>query len=266
MKESIPKESTLNLAINTRGNPMHPAILFLHGAGVSSWMWEMQLEALNNDFYCITVDLPGLGESHQAEWTSFKDTADLLAEIIRTRTPHQKAHVVGLSLGGYTAIKLLEQHPDVLHTVLVSGVTTRPMPNQWLLRLMTTLVLPMLAFDWFVVAQARAIQLPADAIPLFVRDAKRLRPTTMKRIYAELFSFSLPRTLASVPLLAVAGDKEVKAIVSNLADFKLLTNARAMLAPNAHHGWNGEHPELFSDMVRRWITQQPLPATLVPVG
>ena len=252
-----------DLAIWTKGNPANPAILFLHGAGVSSWMWTMQLEALQSDFYCITVDLPGLGESHKAEWKSFADTAALLAEIIRQKVPEQKAHVVGLSLGGYTALKLLEQHPEVLKTVLVSGVTTRPLPNRWLMQLMTALVLPMLAFDWFIVAQARAIQLPPDAVPLFVRDAKRLRPATMRRIYAELFDFSLPKQLAPVPLLAVAGDKEVKAITSNLSDFKAYTQAKAMLAPNAHHGWNGEHPELFSLMVRRWVSAQPLPEGLI---
>lgn len=77
--------------------------------------------------------------------------------------------------------------------MLVSGVTTRPLPNRRLMQLMTIMSLPLLTFDWFIVAQAKSIPIPPDALPLFVRDAKHLRPATTKHIYAELFDFSLPK-------------------------------------------------------------------------
>lgn len=71
-----------------------------------------------------------------------------------------------------------------------------------------------------------------------------------------------PNFLASVLLLAIAGDKGVKAIIQNLPDLKTHAQARTMLAPKAHHVWNCEHPELFSQMVRCWVSAQPLPEEL----
>lgn len=37
-----------------------------------------------------------------------------------------------------------------------------------------------------------------------------------------------------------------------------LPGATAALVPDAHHGWNGEHPDLFTAMVRRWIDDRAL--------
>lgn len=75
-------------------------IVFLHGLGVSSWMWQTQLDALSQHYRCLTIDLPGSGESQQGEWRSLQNAAEEVAEVIRQRAPGGRAHVVGLSLGG----------------------------------------------------------------------------------------------------------------------------------------------------------------------
>ena len=248
-------------------NPAQAAtsILFLHGLGVSSWMWQAQVAVLQAQFHCMTIDLPGNGESHQVEWRSFQETAAQVADIIRQRTVKGKAHVVGLSLGGYAGLALLEHQPEVVDSLIVSGVVARPFPQPWLWRTMATVIAQFLHWKPLIYANASAMQLPAEVIPLFMNDMRRLSKTTFLRTYNELLKYQLPATFAqrTQRLLAVAGDKEVAQIRATVGDFaKRLPNGKAALVPNAHHGWNGEHPELFTTMVRAWVENKPLPAAL----
>ena len=86
-----------------------PTIVLLHGLGLSGWMWSDQVDSLSRSYRCITIDLPGNGLSHGTEWTSFADSADAVAEVIRAEGG--TAHVVGLSLGGYTALFFARTSP-----------------------------------------------------------------------------------------------------------------------------------------------------------
>ncbi len=239
--------------------------VFLHGLGTSGWMWTDQLEALAREAHCVNVDLPGNGESHVVEWTSFADTADQVARLVRSVARGGKAHVVGLSLGGYVGIYLLARHPDVVRTLLVSGVTTRPFRPAWFWGAVTRLIATASGFDLVAKLSARAMQLPEDVVPLYLRDARRLSSATIRRVYDEVLDFSLPASLADLetPVLAVAGSAEAQRVLSSLADFEQSCgNAQTAIAPDAHHAWNAEHPELFTAMIRAWTRGEELPETL----
>jgi pimeloyl-ACP methyl ester carboxylesterase len=254
----------MNLTIFEYGQNTNPTIIFLHGLGVSSWMWTDQIEALQDNYHLMAVDLPGCGESYQVAWHSFADTAVLLADIIRSRASNGQAHVVGLSLGGYTALQLLADQPEVVLSTIVSGVTIRPFPNQWFYKLLLSVMSQVSHWDLMINANAKMMQLPAEAKPLYRRDSKRLAPQTTKRIYDEVLAFGLPPSLlnSTSPLLAVAGEKEAKLILTSLAEFQAMNTAVTAIAPHAHHGWNGEFPELFTEMIANWIEQKPLPQQL----
>lgn len=258
----------MSLSINETyqtGSATGPTIVFLHGLGVSSWMWQEQVAALSDQFRCITIDLPGLGDSQESEWKSMADSAAQVAQVIKQQSTEGKAHVVGLSLGGYVALHLFADFPECVESVIVSGVTPLPFKRQWMWRGMINAITPLLHWGPMIYANASAMQLPAEAVPLFHRDMKRLSKATFRAIYKELLNFNLPVTLSdrSQRLLAVAGDKEAKLIIEGLPKFAAL-NAKfqAAIVPNAHHGWNGEHPALFSDMIRSWVTGQRLPVAL----
>ncbi|NDJ33957.1 MAG: alpha/beta hydrolase [Chloroflexi bacterium] len=251
--------------VQTYGQSTNPAIMFLHGAGVSSWMWTEQIEALCDSFYCVTVDLPGSGESYQTEWISFEHTADQLAQIISERIPGGEAHVVGLSLGGYTALFLLARHPERVQSMIVSGVTSQPFPNQWLYRPLLNVVAAISKWDPVIALNARMMHLPADIMPVYKRDSKRASSEMLKRVYDTLFEFTLPDPLYELShrVLAVAGDKEAALVRDGLPAFNRLPNGTAYLAPDARHGWSSEHPALFTAMIRAWVTDRPLPAELL---
>ena len=259
----------MSLHVAASGAENAPAIVFLHGLGVSSWMWTEQVAALSGDFHCLAIDLPGNGESYRETWHSLADSAAQVAAIIRARAAGGRAHVVGLSLGGYVALKLLADHPDVVETMIISGVSGKPLTPRWFYKGMVLAVSPLMHWQPYINMNIKLMNLPADAATLFTRDNKRVSSGNMRRLFNEITDFGLPPELSgrTQRLLAVAGAEEAKAIREGVQHFAaVIPNATAALAPNAHHGWNGEFPQLFSDMVRAWVTGQPLPETLAVAG
>lgn len=256
----------MNLKIFEYGTVGQPTILFLHGLGVSSWMWQEQVEALQGRYHLLAVDLPGNGESYRAEWVTFADTAVTLATIIRDRATSGQAHVVGLSLGGYTALTLLANHPERVLSTLVSGVTIRPFPDNFAYKLMPKLMSRAMGWGITIALMSRVMQLPPEAQPLYRRDSKNLSRETILRTYDEVLTFTLPAALVEQRprLLAVAGEKEAQLVLDSLPDFHAVETAVTATIPNAHHGWNGEFPELFTEMVENWVGERPLPPPLQP--
>src|SRR5688572_9927204 len=97
-----------------------PAVVFLHGAGVSGRMWASHVARLM-DYHCLAPDLPGHGRSNRIPWRSEADTAEQVVELIETRIPARKTHLVGLSLGGSLVHTLLARRPDLLDRVVIDG-------------------------------------------------------------------------------------------------------------------------------------------------
>jgi pimeloyl-ACP methyl ester carboxylesterase len=260
----------MSLHVHETGSPNAPTIVFLHALGLSSWMWNEPITALQANYHCLAIDLPGNGESYQTEWHSFADTAAQIAPIIREKAVNGKAHVVGLSLGGFAALHLLRDHPDVVDSMVISGVATRKFPNQAMWRVLTKTLMPMLLVTPLGNSiMAKTMQLPDDAVALYKQDGKRLTRQTVERIYQEIITFNLPSEFSqrNHRLLAAAGEHDVAMIKNGLSDYlALLPHAQAVIAPKAHHGWNGEFPQLFTDMIRAWIEEKPLPDALISIG
>lgn len=241
-----------------------PSIVFLHGIGVSGWMWNRQIAALP-DFHCLNVDLPGHGRSNQAEWRSLSDTAILVAEVIREHTRCGRAHVVGLSLGGQVALALLERHADLLDHVVVSGVTVSPMPNRVWLRPQLWLTSALIKRHSFADQQAKSLRLGPGERAELAASLQAVSMQAYRRIMEEVVDYTAPATLGhvTVPTLVAAGGHESQIILDAVRDLpRLMPNSQGRLAPGVGHGWNVEAPELFSAMIRAWITDAPLPSSL----
>lgn len=247
--------------------PANPTktIVFLHGLGLGSWMWQKQVAVLRETYHCLLIDLPGNGESYQVEWTSMADAASQVAEIIRQQGIGGRAHIVGLSLGGYVAMQLLTNQPEVVESMVVSGINVRAYTAPWFWRTLFTQLVPLMKREAVLLANARTMGLPDDLFPLMQRDMNRVSKTTYARVFNETFRQSMPAVLGERQqrVLGVAGDQEDQPIRAGLPDFPTyLPNGKAALVADAHHVWNGQHPERFTEMVRSWVENTPLPPEL----
>lgn len=252
----------MSLHTSHRGAPEGEPLIFLHGLGVSSWMWHDQVQALADDQLCVTVDLPGAGGSIDTPWSSLRQTADLVADVIRAEVG-RPAHVVGLSLGGYVAWHMLDRHTDLVASAVLSGVTFQPLTPAWLWRALVNVGAPVLTSRAVAALSARLMGLSPDAAAAYRHDLSALAPATMRAVYDEVIDFSPVRTEADVPLLVVAGGREARAILDGLHQVHdVAPQVRTATAPGLHHTWNGEDPELFNVMLVDWITTADLTSGL----
>src|SRR6266516_558276 len=104
----------------TTGEPTAPAIVFLHGAGLSGRMWQPQMERLT-DYYCLAPDLPEQGKSLDAGPFLLEDAARRVIELIDERVPGKRAHLVGLSLGAAVALAIMRLAPAYVDHAIVTG-------------------------------------------------------------------------------------------------------------------------------------------------
>ena len=85
-----------------------PAVLFLHAGVADLTMWDSQVDALQAEFNCIRFDLRGLGRT-EISTEEFSPTADVAGVLDHLGV--DKAHLVGLSMGGAFSIDFALEHP-----------------------------------------------------------------------------------------------------------------------------------------------------------
>lgn len=246
--------------ITRAGSPTGEPVLFLHGAMVAGWMWTQQVDDLA-EFRCLVPDLPGFGLSGDEVWLSLADTADQVAEVIRAETPDGRANVVGLSLGGLVGLHLAVRHPGAVRTLLVSGVPLGGLSTP--LRIANRLLAWLYLQPWGAPGVARAFGMPdEESRAAFIDGAALTSPRALSRIQDELASGAVPPLDGlDMPTLAVVGSKDsppARAFVRELPS--VAPAATAGVVDGVGHQWNAEKPRLFSDLVRAWVTGQPLPA------
>ena len=90
-----------------------PPLMLLHGYCADHRVWEAMLPALAKRYTVITPDLPGCGQSAvQSEQTIQSMAAALV--VLLDALKIKRLPVVGHSMGGYTALALLQAYPERL--------------------------------------------------------------------------------------------------------------------------------------------------------
>ncbi len=253
------------LYVHTSGDPASPAIVFLHGGGVSGRMWQPQLEELT-EYYCLAPDLPEHARSAASKPFALPGAAAEVAKLIRERIPNGRAHLVGLSVGGAVGLEVLRTQPTVVQRAILSGTT--PKLGRGLALLIELINLPLLKLlrpDQLARMVIKSLSIPAAYQPLIADDLKQLNANLFRNINRAMTEVQIPHG-ALPPTLVVVGEKEMGMAKNHArAIRKSAQGVTGMLVKGAGHGWNFEDPDLFNKMVRAWLTAQALPAALQPL-
>lgn len=95
-------------------------VVFLHSMAGSADSWRPQIERLHATHRCIAWDMPGYGSSPSiAATTPMAEMADLLARFLREKVQVERAHLVGLSVGGMILQSFGARHPDMVASLTI---------------------------------------------------------------------------------------------------------------------------------------------------
>ncbi|MFY2859199.1 alpha/beta fold hydrolase [Mycobacterium sp. THU-M104] len=99
-----------------------PRTVFLHGGGQNAHTWDTVIVGLGEP--ALAVDLPGHGHSAWREDGDYSphNNAKSLLPMLREHAPAAEL-VVGMSLGGLTAVRLATVAPDLVNELVLIDVT-----------------------------------------------------------------------------------------------------------------------------------------------
>jgi 3-oxoadipate enol-lactonase len=109
-----------------------PVVVLSNSLGATRGMWDPQVPPLAERYRVVTYDTRGHGESPAPAGPYALDDLvdDLVALLDEVDAP--RAHVVGLSLGGMTALRLAAREPDRVDRLAVMCTSAKPEPQGFL--------------------------------------------------------------------------------------------------------------------------------------
>jgi pimeloyl-ACP methyl ester carboxylesterase len=101
-------------------------LVFVHGigAGSSSFMWRKNFDDLARHFRVYAIDLLGFGFSDKPATVPY--SADLYVELITDfirEVSGYPTNVIASSLGAAYAIRVADEHPELINAMLLNGPT-----------------------------------------------------------------------------------------------------------------------------------------------
>lgn len=245
-------------------NPGKPVIVFLHGGGWTGWAWDRQVAALS-DFHCVTVDLPGSGASAYLPWRSLDETADRVARLISGIADTQRVHLVGLSVGGDVALRVLGRNAARIESAFISGIVTSKVTG--IPRAVQRVASLMAGTRVFQRMAANSMGLTGDRREEFLSTVPRFTRSSYRRMVRDIFAgVSLDGLAAcTVPTLVIAGEKEPPLAAESARHVsRVMPDAVSAIADGVGHAWNIESPGLFNSAVDAWISRREVTSGLSP--
>jgi len=94
-----------------------PTVVFAHGTLMDRTMFDPQLSALSDAYRCVAYDLRARTDRYADEY----DLADLADDYVALLDGLgvESAVLVGMSMGGFTALRAAERHPDRVEGIVL---------------------------------------------------------------------------------------------------------------------------------------------------
>jgi pimeloyl-ACP methyl ester carboxylesterase len=245
-------------------NPRGVDLVFmLHGLGVDSRSWYFQAAALQAAGYRpVVIDIPGYGRSSWPgkQW-NFEQVARVLHEFIMS-FPAGKRFILGISLGGAFALRLMAMDPAGYQGGLLINTFSKLRPHGFtntfflLTRLVKVSLLPMREQATYMASRL----FPNEKDSLFKQMVIEQITATDRKVYlqtlAQIARLNLGPLLGeiSVPCLLITGSDDstiLPAAQTKLA--KSLPDCEQVFVPGAGHAVIVQQPDAVNAAILDFI-------------
>ena len=238
-----------------------PALVMLHCLGMTHHLWDC-LGGLADRFTLLSYDFPGHGETAvPAASYGVEDLAGQLAGVLR-REGVEKAHVMGISLGGLVAQCFAATEPAMTDRLVLCDTTPRytdEARDMWVVRAAAARkdgpasLLPMIEKIWFT---AGFVATDPPAVRL-VRETFHACSGEGYALACEALGAADLRDLApriKAPTLVVCGADEGQAFKDAAYWLRdAIADARLEIIPSAGHASVLEQPERVETLLREFL-------------
>ena len=237
----------------------HP-LVFIHGAGDSSRIWQLQIEQLDHVHPVYALDLPGHGERPDtlpAEVTPH-DYAEAVNEIIQHELHLDSPIIVGHSLGGAIALTLALEHSSDLGGLILIGTGAR-------IRVHPALLATARSNQQEARQQLVQASFTPNAAPTLLHSvvSEQVAPP-FNVLYRDLIACNVFDCMTrlheiTLPTLIICGAEDTLTPVKYsqyLHDH--ITGSTLRILPHAGHYVMREQPEAVQLAIQEWLAQQHL--------
>lgn len=244
--------------------PEHaPVVLLSNSLGSTHAMWDAQAEALAEHFRVVRYDTRGHGRSPVPLGPyGLDDLVDDAAALL-DRLGVERAHVVGLSLGGMTGMRLAAREPDRVDRLVVLCTAAELGPAAgWTDRAATvrargtSAVAPAVVDRWFTAAfLADRPEVRADHEAMVAATPAEGYAACCEAIAAMDLRPDLPSITA--PTLAIAGADDPATPPAYLEEIAAaVRDGRLLVVPEAAHLANAQQPAVVTPAIIEHLTQE----------
>jgi pimeloyl-ACP methyl ester carboxylesterase len=248
----------MDLHFDESGNKDGPLLVFLHGGGLSSWMWKKQMCHFSQ-YHCLAPDLPGHGLSSDMTF-SITDSAEKITAFINQKSTGKKVILIGLSLGAQIALQILSNVSNSVNYAVINSALTRPVPfvSNWI-NPSVKLTYGLTKLRWFSKLQAKQLYISTEDFETYYNESRLMKSTTLIRILEESLTFSLPPdiTHSKAKILVTVGSKEKRMMIKSARDIvKRYPHSKGVIVPGVGHGFPLANSTLFNDTIEAWINNK----------
>lgn len=248
-------------------------IIFVHEFGADCREWETQVRYFSRSYRCITFNARGYPPSDVPEDISqygWEFSTDDIAAVMRG-VRIDRAHVVGLSMGGYAALQFGLRHPGRASAIVAAGAGSGSPPSLREAWLKETPVTARGFVERGMDAMADEMGNSPTRIQLKYKDPRgwqdfvaHLRQhssqgmsNTMARyqtLRPSLHDFQDAFSRLTTPVLLAVGDEDVPCIETNLMLKAAIPGAGLWMSSNTGHAINLEEPAAFNAQVQMFLS------------
>jgi pimeloyl-ACP methyl ester carboxylesterase len=248
-------------------------IIFVHEYAGDHRSWEGQMRHFSRGWRCVTMSARGYPPSDCPDDPTLYGQSFFTGDVVAVMNAAgiDKAHVVGLSMGGYAALMVTLEHPHrVISTVAAgagSGSTNTPEQRAAFVAECTATADVMMAADKL---NAAALGVGPTRVQLQNKDprawaefvahlaehpthaaAKTLRTVQAKR--QSLYALETNLSAVTSPVLLIVGDEDEPCLDVNLWMKRRMATAELAVLPRSGHAINLEEPALFNQLIERFV-------------
>ena len=253
------------LQVYSAGDPENNAIIFIHGFPFDASTWQKQVEALKDNFFCITYDARGLGASEVGDGQfTMEMFVDDLVSVLNSQNV-VKAALCGLSMGGYIALRAVEREGGRFTKLILCDTRADADDNAGKLKRSANVK---------KINEVGAAKFVEDFLPICVADSFRENNAAEFDALVKRFSATSAAGLKGcqimmmsrndmtgllpkieVPVLVVCGEKDAfspPAIMKSMAE--QISGSRFVVVPEAGHLSPIENPEFVNREIRAFLS------------